>query len=190
MKNFILLHICCGPCSLYPLKVFKEEKISVKGFFYNPNIHPYQEFKLRLEALKEVEKIESLEILWDETYGLKFFLEEVSFQWERPKRCERCYYLRLKKTAELAEKLKAEAFTTTLLYSPFQLHELIKEIGEELSYRYKVPFYYRDFREGYKEGKQKAIELGIYRQKYCGCIFSEEERFSLAKRKKISFTQT
>lgn len=178
MRDFILLHICCGPCSLYPLKTLREIGIKVKGYFYNPNIHPNQEFKLRIEALREVEKIEALEIIWEDTYGLKTFLDEVSFHWERPKRCERCYYIRLKKTAETAEKLRASAFTTTLLYSPFQLHDLIKEIGEELSYRYKVPFYYEDWRKGYQEGKARAIELGIYRQKYCGCIFSEEERFS------------
>ncbi|BAU23653.1 hypothetical protein THC_1285 [Caldimicrobium thiodismutans] len=182
MKDFVLLHICCGPCSLYPLKTLKKESIKVKGFFYNPNIHPYQEFKLRIAALKEVEKIENLEIIWDETYGLRIFLDEISFQWERPKRCECCYYLRLKRTIELAEKLRAEAFTTTLLYSPFQFHDLIKEIGEELSYLYKVPFFYQDWRGGYKEGKEIAIELGIYRQKYCGCIFSEEERFSSKKK--------
>ncbi len=184
MKEFILLHICCGPCSLYPLKTLKESNLQIKGFFYNPNIHPFQEFKLRVEALREVEEKEAFEVIWDTTYGLRPFLDEVSFQWERPKRCERCYYIRLKKTAELAEKLRASAFTTTLLYSPFQFHELIKEIGEELSSRYKIPFYYQDWRGGYKEGKERAIELGIYRQKYCGCIFSEEERY-LHPRKKF-----
>lgn len=181
MKDFLLLHICCGPCSLFPLKTLKEKEFSVKGFFYNPNIHPYQEFRLRISALKEVESLYGLEIIWDKTYGLRTFLDEVSFQWERPRRCERCYYMRLKKTAELAITLRASAFTTTLLYSPFQFHDLIREIGEELSARYKVPFYYQDWRVGYKEGKEKAIELGLYRQKYCGCLFSEEERFSKPK---------
>lgn len=178
MKDFLLLHICCGPCLLYPLKVLREKNIPVKGFFYNPNIHPYQEFKARIQALEEVKNLENLEIIWDRAYGLRVFLDEVFFQWERPKRCERCYYLRLKKTAKLARDLKASAFSTTLLYSPFQFHELIKEIGEELSSRYGVPFYYEDWRVGYYEGKKRAIELGIYRQKYCGCIFSEEERFN------------
>ncbi|MFN3920968.1 MAG: epoxyqueuosine reductase QueH [Caldimicrobium sp.] len=173
----LLLHICCGPCSLYPIKTLKERGIQIKGFFYNPNIHPYQEFKLRIEALEKVAIAEEIEILWDKTYDLDFFLEEVFFQREKPKRCERCYYLRLKKTAELASQLKASAFSTTLLYSPFQLHDLIKEIAEELSYKYKIPFHYEDWRIGYYEGKKRAIELNLYRQKYCGCIFSEKERF-------------
>ncbi|MFN3406147.1 MAG: epoxyqueuosine reductase QueH [Caldimicrobium sp.] len=174
----LLLHICCGPCVLYPLEALKNKHILVKGFFYNPNIHPYQEFQLRLEALKKVSQVEGLEIVWDEKYGLNAFLEEVFFIREKPKRCERCYYLRLKKTAELATQLRASAFSTTLLYSPFQQHQLIKEIAEDLSYRYKIEFYYEDWREGYYLGKEKALQLGIYRQKYCGCIFSEEERFS------------
>ncbi len=173
----LLLHICCGPCALYPLHFLKEKAIPVKGFFYNPNIHPYQEFRLRMEALERVISIDGLEVIWDKNYGLITFLEEVFFIREKPKRCERCYYLRLKKTAELAVNLKAQAFSTTLLYSPFQMHHLIKEIGEELSVKYKVPFYYEDWRVGYQEGKKRAIDLEIYRQKYCGCIFSEMERF-------------
>ncbi len=178
MKGFLLLHICCGPCSLYPLKNLKGKNILVKGFFYNPNIHPFQEFKARIQALKEVSRIQHLEILWDKEYGLQFFLKETYPNWERPKRCERCYYIRLKKVAEVAQHLKAEAFSTSLLYSPFQYHDLIREIAEEMEARYKVPFYYEDWRKGYYEGKAKAVELGIYRQRYCGCIFSEEERFN------------
>lgn len=116
--------------------------------------------------------------MWDKTYGLKFFLEETVFSWERPKRCERCYFMRLEKTAKVAKSLNYTAFSTTLLQSPFQYHELIKEIGEDIAERYQIEFFYEDWRRGYKIGKEKALALGIYRQKYCGCIFSEEERFS------------
>lgn len=180
----LLLHICCGPCSLYPITKLREKGISFKGFFYNPNIHPYQEFKARISALEEVARLKGFEVLWEKTYGLRFFLEETQFQWEKPKRCERCYYLRLEKTARLARELGASAFSTTLLQSPFQYHDLIREIGEELSHRYKIPFYYEDWRPGYKEGKEETLALGVYRQKYCGCIFSEEERF--VKRREVS----
>lgn len=121
--------------------------------------------------------MEGIELITDKTYGLTLFLEETFFQREKPKRCERCYLLRLKKTVELAVELKASSFSTTLLYSPYQNHTLIKEIGMELASRYQIPFYYEDWREGYYIGKKGAIELEIYRQKYCGCIFSEMERF-------------
>lgn len=174
----LLLHICCGPCSLYPISRLRELHIEVTGYFYNPNIHPFQEFKARIRALEEVAVKEGLEILWDKTYGLKTFLEETLLSWERPRRCERCYYLRLEKTAKLAKSLNYTAFSTTLLQSPFQYHELIREIGEELAERYGIEFFYEDWRQGYRTGKEKALALGIYRQKYCGCIFSEEERFS------------
>ncbi|MCS7150631.1 MAG: epoxyqueuosine reductase QueH [Caldimicrobium sp.] len=181
----LLLHICCGPCALYPLEQLKQRGYPVKGLFYNPNIHPYLEFKARIQALETVSKREKVEILWVKDYGLEFFLEETLFQWEKPKRCERCYYMRLKKTVEVALELRAEAFSTTLLQSPFQFHELIKEIGEELEDRYKITFFYEDWRRGYKEGKAKAMELGVYRQKYCGCLFSEKERYLPHRKEKI-----
>lgn len=174
----LLLHICCGPCSLYPIQTLRERNIYFTGYFYNPNIHPLQEFKARIKALEEVANQEGIEIIWDRTYGLKSFLEETLLSWERPKRCERCYYIRLEKTAKLAKSLNYTAFTTTLLQSPFQLHDLIRSIGEEIAEKYQIEFFYEDWRKGYKIGKEKAHSLGIYRQKYCGCIFSEEERFS------------
>ncbi|MCS7199457.1 MAG: epoxyqueuosine reductase QueH [Caldimicrobium sp.] len=173
----ILLHICCGPCALYPVSCLRQRGLSIKGFFYNPNIHPYQEYQMRIQALEKVAQIETLEIIWHREYDLEYFLEETLFRWQKPKRCERCYYLRLKKCAELAVKLRAEAFTTTLLQSPFQYHELIRDIGKELESRYKIPFYYEDWRVGYKEGKNRAKTLALYLQRYCGCIFSEKERY-------------
>jgi len=174
-KKQILLHICCGPCTLYPLKVLREEGFEVVGFFYNPNIHPYREFRRRISALRQVAEKKDLEVIWNRDYGLRTFLREVIFR--EDDRCEVCYYLRLRETARLAAELKVEAFTTTLLYSPFQKHELIRDIGEALAARFKVTFLYQDFRPGYRKGQEEAITLGIYRQPYCGCIFSEEERY-------------
>ena len=182
----ILLHICCGPCSLYIVEYFKKKNLSFVGYFYNPNIHPYKEFRQRIKALEEVQKIKNFEIIWDKKYGLRKFIKETFMFWDKPgKRCERCYIMRLKATIKKALEIKADAFTSTLLYSIHQNHELIKAIAEDLSQKYKVPLYYEDFRKGYKEGQEEAIALGIYRQGYCGCIFSEEERYYKKRKKEL-----
>ncbi|PMP97424.1 MAG: hypothetical protein C0169_03075 [Thermodesulfobacterium geofontis] len=182
----IILHICCGPCSIYLVRCFKERGIDFRGYFYNPNIHPYREFRQRIKALEEVQKVFNFEVVWDKEYGLRKFIKETFMLWDKPgKRCERCYVMRLTATVKKALELKAEAFTTTMLYSIYQNHELIKEIAEDLSYRYKIPFFYEDFRKGYKEGQDIAKSLNIYRQGYCGCIFSEEERYYKKRRKEL-----
>jgi len=182
----ILLHICCGPCTLYPLKILREKDFKVMGLFFNPNIHPYREFKARLKAVEEMALKKDLEVIYHREYGLREFLKEVIGREEFPKRCEACYFLRLRETARLAAELKAEAFTTTILYSPYLLHHLVKEIGEALSKVYQIPFYYDDFRKGFKKGQDEAVKLGLYRQSYCGCIFSEEERYYKKRRKEIA----
>ncbi len=182
----ILIHICCAPCTLYPIKFLKEKGYPFKGYFYNPNIHPYKEFKERLKALETLQKLKNFEILWDREYGLRTFLENVFMVKDEPeKRCEICYTLRLKATIKKALEIKAEAFTTTLLYSIYQKHELIKEIAEDLSFQYKVSFFYEDFRCGFREGLEEAKKLGIYLQGYCGCIFSEEERYYKKRKKEL-----
>ncbi|QJA06227.1 epoxyqueuosine reductase QueH [Thermosulfurimonas marina] len=175
MVSRVLLHLCCGPCTLYPLKVLREEGLEPVGFFYNPNIHPYREFRKRMAALREVSQVRDLEVIWHRHYGLRDFLREVVFREED--RCEVCYWLRLRETARLAREGGFEVFTTTLLYSPFQKHELLREIGEALARRFGLTFLYRDFREGWRKGQEEARQLGIYRQAYCGCIFSEQERY-------------
>lgn len=178
----MLLHTCCGPCTLYPLRVLREEGLEPVGFFFNPNIHPYREFRKRMGALREVAERRHLEVIWHRDYGLRNFLREVVFREED--RCEVCYYLRLRETAALARKEGYPVFSTTLLYSPFQQHELIRDIGETLARRFGLSFLYRDFREGYGEGQREAREMGIYRQPYCGCIFSEEERYDKKLRRR------
>ena len=182
----ILLHICCGPCSIYPVKYFKEKNISFKGYFYNPNIHPYKEFRQRIKALEEVQRILEFDIIWDKEYGLRKFIKETFMLWDKPgKRCERCYFMRLKATVKKALEIKAEAFTSTLLLSIHQNHQIIKEMAEELSFYYKIPFFYEDFRKGYKESHEEAKNLDIYTQGYCGCIFSEEERYYKKRKKEL-----
>lgn len=178
----ILLHICCGPCTAYPLKVLREEGHEVQGWFHNPNIHPYQEFRRRLAALEEFSAARNLVVEYDREYGLREFLRQVVFHEEA--RCLKCYEMRLTKVAQRAKETGADAFTSTLLYSRYQNHAALKSLGERLAAEYGVAFYYRDFREGWQEGIDQSIEMGLYRQPYCGCIYSEEERYDPARRRK------
>jgi len=178
----VLLHICCAPCAIYPLKVLRGEGHEVTGFFYNPNIHPYTEFQKRREALASYSRVSLLPLIIDETYDLDAFLKGALEAGKE--RCGACYLIRLEAAFRRAVDEKADAVTTTLLYSIHQRHETIAAIAEGLSSRYKVPFLYRDFRLGWKEGQAHARSLGIYRQNYCGCIFSEYERFAAGPQKR------
>lgn len=171
----ILLHTCCGPCTLYPLKKLREEGFQVHGYFYNPNIQPYQEFTRRLEALQTVAELEQLELIIRPDYDLEAFIRQTAFR--EHMRCLYCYSVRLEATARLAKKSRFDAFSTTLLYSRQQKHDTIRSIAEEASKKHGISFYYEDFRIGWKQGQEKARSLGIYRQQYCGCIYSEKERF-------------
>lgn len=171
----LLLHICCGPCACYPLAVLAAEEAAVTGFFFNPNIHPYQEFQRRLTALAELAAATGLAVEYERAYGLREYLRQVVFHEEE--RCPICYRMRLAAAAQKAAELGMDAFSTTLLYSRYQRHELIREIGEEEGRRAGVPFFYRDFRVGWQQGITRSKELGLYRQPYCGCIYSEQERF-------------
>ncbi len=171
-----LLHICCAPCAVYPVEVLREAGHRVHGFFFNPNIHPYQEFARRRAALKDYADRLGLPVIWDDRYDLEGFLRLVAFR--EKERCRFCYHLRLTAAARVARGGKFEAFTTTLLYSKYQEHELIRELGQEVGREVGVSFYYQDFREGWARGRDQARELGLYRQQYCGCIFSERDRFA------------
>ncbi len=174
----LFLHICCGPCLLYPLKILKEREIDVTGFFYNPNIHPFLEFEKRVGALEHIAKLRDLKIIWDPAgYGLEQWLSYINGNTGTKERCPFCYEMRLERSAKEAASRGFDYFSTTLLYSKYQRHQLIREIGEEKASRYGIKFYYEDFRQGWKEGIEEAVSLGIYRQPYCGCIFSEAERY-------------
>ena len=176
----ILLHICCGPCTIYPLRSLREEGHEICGYFYNPNIHPYLEYKKRLDSLDVYSAQAGLQIRQEESYPLEGFLRQVAFR--EADRCRYCYRLRLVRTALIAKDGRFDAFTTTLLYSRFQKHDLIRSIGEDVAGEYDIPFFYRDFREGWSEGVQISKALGLYRQPYCGCIYSEKERYCRNRR--------
>ncbi len=171
----ILLHICCAGCSIYPIKILRKRDFNVTGFFYNHNIHPYTECLKRKKTLEDYAKIIDLRVIWQKGYNLEQFLQSVVFR--EADRCTYCYHDRLKAAAHIAKRGKFDFFTSTLLYSKFQNHEKIKEIGISMGKSVGVPFFYNDFRNGWKEGIKESKELNLYRQQYCGCIFSEKERF-------------
>jgi predicted adenine nucleotide alpha hydrolase (AANH) superfamily ATPase len=172
----LLLHLCCAPCTIYPLQTLRDEGIQVSGYFYNPNIHPYREYEKRKNTLKEYAEMCKLEIFYDDQYDLELFLNQTR-PWG-PERCRICYDIRLEATARQAKAEGFEAFSTTLLYSRYQKHDWIKEVGTKIGERFDLPFLYQDFRPGWQDGVQKSKKLGLYRQPYCGCIFSEKERFA------------
>ena len=186
----LLLHTCCAPCLSGCMEALGEEKTDLLKpdlYWYNPNIHPYTEYCSRRDCLISFAGEENLELLLEDEYGLRLFLdglydnkkgdEKIYINNEDSRRCAYCYRLRLEKTARTASEKGYEAFSTTLLVSPYQKHDLITQIARECALTYGVDFFYHDFRPWYRKGQKRAREGGFYMQKYCGCIFSEEERY-------------
>jgi predicted adenine nucleotide alpha hydrolase (AANH) superfamily ATPase len=171
----ILLHICCAPCAIYPVQELRTSGIQVTGFFFNHNIHPYLEYRKRLETVREYAAKVELEVIYREEYLLEEFLRAVAGKPDE--RCRYCYSSRLEVAAAEAAYLGFEAFTSTLLYSRYQKHETIREIGERCGEKYGVKFHYADFRQGWQKGIDLSKKLSLYRQQYCGCIYSEKERY-------------
>lgn len=171
----VLLHLCCGPCALYPLAVLRGEGIAVCGWFYNHNIHPYQEYQRRRDAARQMADQQGLELMVQDEYRLEEFLAHVAA--EPDQRCGYCYASRLDAAAAAAREGGFDAFTSSLFYSRYQNHELMRRKAEEAADRHRVTFLYRDFRPGWQEGIRRSKELGLYRQQYCGCIYSEKERY-------------
>ena len=149
--------------------------MDVSGYFYNPNIHPLTEYRQRLITLENYALLSLLPLTVDKEYNLEDFLNGALTLGKN--RCLFCYRTRLEKAFQKATADKVDAVTTTLLYSKHQRHENIREIGEELADTYRVNFLYRDFRAGWKEGIEESKRIGMYRQQYCGCIFSERDRY-------------
>lgn len=176
-----LLHVCCAPCSVACIESLRAEGIEPTGFWYNPNIHPVTEYRVRRDTLIEYAKSINMELALVDDYGLREFVKNVADNIEG--RCEYCYRVRLEKAAEYARDNGFDSFTTTLLISPYQNHEMIIKTAEEAAKKYGVKFLYRDFRPYFREGQTKAREMGFYMQKYCGCVFSEEDRYIKKKKK-------
>jgi tRNA A37 threonylcarbamoyladenosine dehydratase/predicted adenine nucleotide alpha hydrolase (AANH) superfamily ATPase len=146
-------------------------------FWYNPNIHPLTEYHSRRDALSQFCSDKKLPLVMLDEYELDLFLRSLGLETEMPGRCGICYLLRLERTAAFAAEHGFDAFSTSLLISPYQQHETIQRLGEKLAAQYGVTFLYRDFRPLFRKGQTAARALGLYMQKYCGCIFSEKERY-------------
>lgn len=171
----LLMHSCCGPCSIHPLEVLKADGYEVSACYINPNIHPFKEFEARLASLEKVLAYFEVELLATSTYGLKNFIAGLENDFQN--RCEYCYKVRLNEVARIAASAGYEIFTTSLLVSPYQDHQAVIAAGQEAGDKFGVEFLAKDFRPGFTQAMEKARQMELYMQKYCGCIFSEEERY-------------
>ena len=171
----ILLHACCGPCAIYTVNRLRDDGFDVTGFWYNPNIHPFTEHRSRLESMCDAAKALNMPLIVAEGYDMiDYFRAVVGHEGER---CGDCFRLRLKRTAAVARERGFDAFTTTLLISPYQEHDLLRDVGWEVASEEGISFHYEDFRPGFRESHRMSRELGLYHQKYCGCVYSEWERY-------------
>ena len=170
-----LLHICCAPCANACIDSLRQEGNEVTGFWYNPNIHPFTEYRARRNCLREYAKAIGLPLLEKDEYALRPFVREVAQDLEN--RCVKCYEMRLFETARVAKEQGFDSFTASLFISPYQNHDLMLDVANRAAEEYGIEFLCRDFRPLFKAGQEKARELGFYMQKYCGCVFSEEERY-------------
>ena len=170
-----LLHICCAPCANQCIAVLRGEKHEVSGFWYNPNIHPFTEYRARRNCLRDYAQTIQLPLIEKNDYALRPFIRDVAE--DIANRCGKCYRMRLFETARQAAEGGFDSFTSSLFISPYQNHELMRETAERAAAEFGVQFLYRDFRPYFRDGQDNARELGFYMQKYCGCVFSEEERY-------------
>ncbi|HNW25570.1 MAG TPA: epoxyqueuosine reductase QueH [Candidatus Gastranaerophilaceae bacterium] len=174
--NKILLHSCCAICSAYPISHLRELGYEPVVYFFNPNIFPECEFNKRLGAQKELCKNLNCELII-ESYEPKYH-EIISFgledEPEKGKRCAKCFEMRLTQSAKKAKELGIKSFTTTIVISPHKSFELISKLGKTISNKYGINYLDIDFKknDGFLKSNQKAKELGLYRQNYCGCKYS------------------
>lgn len=175
----ILLHICCGPCSTSSIEQLRQRGFDVTGFWYNPNIHPLSEHEQRRKCIADYASLVDLPMIeWPE-YAMPAYFRAVAGHEDSGERCAVCYRLRLARTAEVAQDRGFDAFTTTLLISPYQQQSLIRQIGEEQGQLHQVEFYFENLRRGWKDRGRLSREHGLYQQKYCGCLYSEWEASQL-----------
>lgn len=172
----LLLHICCGNCACFAKKFLEEKKFAITGFWYNPNIHPYSEYQKRLMTVGYFACRTNLSMIWNVNYNPEEFFNSLCGNFSSEQRCSYCYILRLSRTAEIAKEKGFKLFSTTLLYSIYQKHDLIRDIGKKIAKQYGIEFYYADYRVGWQDGIEISKKLNLYRQNYCGCVFSEKER--------------
>ena len=186
----LLLHACCGPCSSYVIE-YLNKYFDITILYYNPNISPQEEFTKRLKEIKRLikeipheNKLELIEGRYDynEFTNISKGLEDCP---EGGERCFKCYRLRLEESAKYAKENNYDYFGTTLSISPYKNSKKLNEIGEELSNKYGIKYLYSDFKKknGYRRSIELSNEYNLYRQDYCGCIYSKEEKIKKDKEK-------
>lgn len=171
----ILVHVCCAPCFAAPCQDLGDKEMDVTVWWFNPNIHPFTEYQKRLQTLLDFTAEMQLPLILRDEYRLEEFLATVAHDPES--RCEYCYRSRLEELVRTAKEHDFDSFSTSLLYSRYQKHDLIVSICQELSGRYGVPFYYDDWRRFWQRGIEISKAAQMYRQQYCGCIYSEKDRY-------------
>ena len=172
----VLVHCCCAHCAAYTIDYWKRQGYKASALWYNPNIHPYMEHQHRLEAVESLAQ----EMNWPLTVAggydiIDYFRQVVG---NESQRCQYCFRLRLSKTAQIACQMSFDAFTTTLLISPHQKHDLLREIGDELAEEKGIDFLYADLRKRYSDSRRMTKPMNLHRQQYCGCVYSEWERYA------------
>ena len=175
MKS-VLIHCCCVHCAAYTVDYWRRQEYEVRVLWYNPNIHPYTEHQHRLDAMKSLAQQVSLPLIVAEGYDIIDYFQQVVGR--ESERCQYCFRLRLSKTVDTAYQSGFTAFTTTLLISPHQKNDLLREIGNRLAAEKGIDFLYADIRKYYSDSRCMTKGLNLYRQQYCGCVYSEWERFA------------
>ncbi|MBR4194840.1 MAG: epoxyqueuosine reductase QueH [Oscillospiraceae bacterium] len=170
-----LLHVCCAPCANMCIDTLRADGQELTAYWYNPNIHPFTEYRSRRNCLRDYAASISLPLVERDDYGLRPFVRAVAEDIEG--RCVKCYEMRLFSAADFAARNGFDSFSSSLFISPYQNHELLKEVAERAADEFHIRFQYRDFRPLFRQGQERARELGFYMQKYCGCVFSEQERY-------------
>ena len=180
----ILMHMCCGPCSIFPVKESLKNEYEVEGYYYNPNIHPHDEYIRRRDGTQILSDAMDVKVHHSENYDADKFFKRVTFTKEdghkghldHGERCWHCYDIRMGEVARMAKEKGFDYFSTALLYSKYQNHEIIIEACERASHEHEIKFYYDDFRVGWGRGIKWSKKMRMYRQNYCGCIYSKKER--------------
>jgi len=180
------MHMCCGPCSIFPVKESLKNEYEVEGYYYNPNIHPHEEYLRRRDGTQILSDAMGVKVHHSENYDSKKFFDRVVYTDENGKkahlehgeRCTHCYDIRMEEVARMAKEKGFDYFSSALLYSKYQNHDMIIDAGKRASEKHGIKFYYDDFRVGWGRGIKWSKKMGMYRQNYCGCIYSKQERDS------------
>ena len=173
--NKLLVHICCCHCAAFTLRHFAE-KFAVDAFWYNPNIAPNDEYNMRLAAMRSYASACKIPLIEDDEHD---YNDYISRQYKASERCEYCLHYRLSAAARYAKSNGYDAFSTSLLISPHQKHNLLKSAGQQVSLEIGLPFVYEDLRKHYSKSRAITRSLELYVQRYCGCLLSKNETLSV-----------